>query len=243
MESEKSICWKKIRVVIFDVDGTLYDQSKLRKKMLFSLLTYYAIRPWKLKEMLILQHFRMEREKKAGSFFKDLENEQYNWCAVKGKYPIEKVREVVDRWIFRFPNQYLADCLYPDTQSFFDALRKEGKTVAIYSDYKAHDKMKAMGLEADLIVSSTDPDINCLKPEPKGLLSISEKLKVSTDECLFIGDRQEMDGECAIRANMPYLIIEKQPQSNFTFYTKLKSEFLLSFDSTNYESNHYSSQS
>lgn len=239
MKPESSSEQEKPAVVIFDVDGTLYDQSRLRKKMLFSLLSYYALRPWKIQEMLILQHFRMEREKRAGQLFEDLENDQYTWCAVKGKYPVEKVKKVVAKWIFSFPNQYLKDCLYPGTKELFEALRNNEITVAIYSDYKAHDKLKAMGLEADLVVSSTDPEINCLKPMPDGLNYITKKLKVSPKECLFIGDRQEMDGECAIRAHMPYLIIEKKPYNKFNFFTKLKSTLISSPDSVTHESNNY----
>ena len=44
-ESHKSINWQNVKVVIFDVDGTLYEQSTLRKKMLLSLLTFYIKRP------------------------------------------------------------------------------------------------------------------------------------------------------------------------------------------------------
>lgn len=221
LKQKKEVEWKNIKAVIFDVDGTLYDQSKLRKKMLSALLSYYALRPWRLREMLMLSHFRSEREKRAGQVCLDLENAQYSWCAEKRGYPVHKLRKVVERWIFQHPIPYLADCTYPGTLELFRVLRQKGIKIAIYSDYKAHDKLKAMGLEADIIVSSTDPEVNQLKPQPKGLLYITEQLRVTTTDCLFIGDRQEMDGECALRAQMPYMIIDKKPFGQFDFYLKL----------------------
>ena len=42
-----------------------------------------------------------------------------------------------------------------------------------------------MGLQADLVVSSTDPEIDRLKPDPKGLLYICDHLGVSPADCLF----------------------------------------------------------
>ena len=241
MPYKPALDWNQTKVVIFDVDGTLYTQSKLRKKMLFSLLAYYALRPWRAKEMLMLQHFRQEREKRPGDTGPDLENAQYLWCAQKGNYDVSHLKKVVDQWIFTYPNKYLAGCTYPGTQALFETLRKNGIKIAIYSDYKAQDKLKAMGLAADLMVSSTDPYIDRLKPDPKGLLYIADQFKVAPQECLFIGDRPELDGECAIRANMPYLIVDKKPLNTFDFYTKLQHELTLSLKPKIYESGIYSS--
>lgn len=222
MNQGSPIDWDTIKVVIFDVDGTLYTQSRLRKRMAYALLAHYSVRPWQLQDMMILRHFRAEREKRTGDAGGDLENAQYAWCARKGNYSLDRVKRVVNQWMFTFPNQYLATCTYPGTQSFFAKLRSMNIKVAIYSDYKAHDKLEAMGLKADLIVSSTDPEIDRLKPDPKGLLYIANKFGVVPQECLFIGDRQELDGECAINANMPYLIVDKKPSDSFDFYQRLE---------------------
>jgi FMN phosphatase YigB (HAD superfamily) len=219
--------WSKIKVVIFDVDGTLYSQSRLRRKMFFSLVKHYARRPWKLKEMLVLHHFRAQREKMIHHPCTDLENAQYYWCAQKVDYPVELIRKVVDYWIFDFPISYLRQCTYPGIHAFFDTLRKHNIKRAIYSDYKAYKKLEAMGLEADLVVCSTDPQIDRLKPDPRGLLYIANQLNVKPGECLFIGDRYELDAACAIKAQMPYLIVDKKPSGVFDFYDKIEQELTL----------------
>ena len=126
MNTQSSIEWDEIKAVIFDVDGTLYKQSKLRRKMLYDLLSYYALRPWQLQELRILQRFRVEREKRPGASEPDLENAQYAWCTNNGRIPVEKIKRVVNHWMFQHPNQYLLGCVYPGTQSFFETLRRQG---------------------------------------------------------------------------------------------------------------------
>ncbi|PRY48028.1 phosphoglycolate phosphatase/putative hydrolase of the HAD superfamily [Arcticibacter pallidicorallinus] len=218
------VSWEKLKVVIFDVDGTLYLQSKLRKKVLLGLLRHYSVRPWKIDDLKVLMYFRKERERNAGYMGSGLELAQYIWCAERVNYPVSMIKPVIERWIFDFPNQYLADCVFPGIHELFGALREHGIKIAIYSDYKAQDKLKAMGLEVDMSVASTDPEVDRLKPDPCGLLYITEKMGVDPDECLFIGDRLELDGECAIRAGMPYLIIDKKPIKTFDFFHNLTSQ-------------------
>lgn len=226
MIDENKINLSKIKVVIFDVDGTLYDQSKLRRKMLLELLKYYLVRPWRLKELLILSHFRSERENKNN--YNDaglIEDLQYEWCAVKGNYSLTDVKEIVKQWMFVFPNPYLKQYVFEGVNTFFNFLKQSNIKIAIYSDYKADDKLKSMGLEADLIVSSTDTYINKLKPNPEGLNFIVKHFTVSKEECLFIGDRQEMDAECAINAQMPYIILSKNKKEKNEFFINLKNKF------------------
>ncbi|PWS29210.1 hypothetical protein DHW03_05145 [Pedobacter yonginense] len=226
MMTENSIDWRKIKLVIFDVDGTLYDQSKLRWRMLFALLGYYFFRPWRYKDFLILHHFRAEREKKAGFFGDNLNQLQYEWCKEQVNLPLSRIKKVVDKWIFDYPNQYLASCKYPDLDFFFQSLRNQHIRIAVYSDYDAELKLKAMNLNVDLSVASTDQSVNAMKPLPNGLIKILTKFSIEDkNSCLFIGDRVELDGECAKRAGVPYLIITKQ-QAKINLYKSLSNNLL-----------------
>ena len=45
MSLTQAIDWTRTKAVIFDVDGTLYAQSKLRHRMLYDLLGYYTRGP------------------------------------------------------------------------------------------------------------------------------------------------------------------------------------------------------
>jgi phosphoglycolate phosphatase/putative hydrolase of the HAD superfamily len=52
-----------------------------------------------------------------------------------------------------------------------------------------------------------------------------ETLGVEASECLFIGDRPELDGICAERAGIPYLIIGKGEEAA-GFYRQLQRQLL-----------------
>lgn len=205
------------KVVIFDVDGTLYSQQKLRRKMFFSLIRFYMFRPWRYADLLILHRFRQEREKRTGYVGADLEKAQYEWCANKLNASVDRIKEVVNHWIFQYPNPFLASCIYPGVRELFKKLREKNIKIAIYSDYKAIDKLAAMGLEADLVVSSTDKNIDTFKPDPKAINYIMNEFKVTSEECLFVGDREELDGKCASNAGISYLILNDKcdPESFF----------------------------
>ncbi|WP_158622515.1 HAD family hydrolase [Pedobacter sp. KBW06] len=212
----EKIPWKTLELVIFDVDGTLYDQLKLRTKMLLALIGYYTLRPWKYKDLLILYHFRKEREKNAGSELKNLQEAQYQWCLKKVNTSLTEVKSVVDKWIFDFPNRYLQKCSYPGIHSFFEELEKQGISTAVYSDYEAKNKLEKMNIRVNLVVSSTHTDINALKPLPNGLTYILSEMKIENKaNCLFIGDREELDGECSRAAGIPFLFLDKKTSRYF----------------------------
>lgn len=222
----KNISFNDLELVIFDVDGTLYNQSLLRKKMLFSLASYFLFRPWKISELQILYHFRKEREKKAGFSGPDLAEQQYLWCQKKVNKPIEKIKEIVNKWIFNIPMQFLRECSYPGIHFFFDTLTRKNIRIAIYSDYNSLDKLNTLGLHGDLLVSSTDANINAMKPNSKGLNFIKSKLNVSDgSKCLFFGDRIELDGECAENAQIPFFLVERKAAAN-SLYKNLAEEIL-----------------
>lgn len=214
------INWSKVKLVIFDVDGTLYDQRKLRRYMLIELIKYYIMNPHRLTELKILRDFRREREKHILDAVNDIESTQYNWGAQASGVSPETVRNVVKKWIFSIPLKHISYCRYPGVLEFFDNLCSRGIATAIFSDYPAKEKVFALGLSPYCIVSATDKNVGRLKPDPKGLFLIVETLGVPVEHCIFIGDRDERDGECARKAGMPYLILERRnPITEYHFQT------------------------
>ncbi len=219
----ENVNWDELSLVIFDVDGTLYDQKKLRKKMMLALFLHYCIRPWRYKELLILYHFRKEREKRHGYQSENLQTEQYLWVLPKVNLPLDTIKNVIDYWIFRYPNRYLNTCVYPGLEQFLAELKRNNIRTAIYSDYESKQKLISMNITVDLVVSSTDAYINAFKPIPIGLNYIKTELKIKSSNCLFIGDRQELDGECAARAAIPFFLINED-HTDKQFYHMLSDQ-------------------
>lgn len=195
------------KAIIFDVDGTLYDQSKLRLSMVREMLACVLRQPGRIAELRILRHFRRMRRKHAAEAASNLESRQYVWAAQAAGVSPEKVREVVKEWMFERPLAYLRSCRYPGAQALFSQFQRQGIPIGVFSDYPAPDKLQALGLTAQVIVSATCVEVNRLKPDPTGLLVAAAKLGFQAPECLFIGDQEAKDGECARRAGMPYLIL------------------------------------
>lgn len=216
---------QKIKAIIFDVDGTLYNQKKLRFLMSLELLIYYLMNFREIGDLKVIQNFRKEREKRSSDLVVNLEQVQYYWAAKASGVSSQKVRNLVDKWIFKVPLKYLPACRYPGIVEFFEKLSQLGISTGVFSDYPAQDKLDRLGLFPDCIISATDKTVNQLKPNPKGLFIAAKTLGVSVENCLFIGDRDDRDGECARRAGMPYLILDKRKQNTFFLELLSESEF------------------
>lgn len=209
-----------IKLVIFDVDGTLYNQRKLQFCMCLSLLKYYLIHPFEIKDLYILYQFRKEREKHSGYNSTNLNAEQYEWCASKLHIPVKRVKAVISKWIYDTPLRYLRNTQYSGASALFDTLRGQNIKIAAYSDYPANDKLNAMNLKTDISVSSTDAEINSFKPSPQGIYFICKELNIDKEACLFIGDRDSRDGQCARNAGVRYIVLpskNKDKEKLFVF--------------------------
>jgi phosphoglycolate phosphatase/putative hydrolase of the HAD superfamily len=193
-------------LVVFDVDGTLYDQRALRRRMRLALLGHCLTRPAGLGLLRTLQAFREVREELSEKASEDIGRLQYETpAALLGLSP-DAVRVAVESWMHERPLLYLRRCRYPGVERLFAVLRASGRKIAILSDYPAEAKMRALELEADVYVSATDANVQRLKPHPLGLQRVLERVGAVPEECLYIGDRDERDGECARRLGVSYLL-------------------------------------
>ena|SRR3989338_3944140 len=229
-QSNQPVNWRRIRGIVFDVDGTLYDAYKLRRRLLRELLGYYLLRPWKVQDVRILRDFRYVRELRCNDTPSDLESAQYVWTSEMCGASPERVHQVVQEWIFRRPLRHLAACRYPGLLELIVELdRREIKT-AFFSDYPAKEKLAALGLSPCPAFCATDINVNRLKPDPKSLLLAAQVLGVPVSDCLCIGDRDDRDGEAARRAGMEYLLLKRnrsRSKKTFQSYFQLIDEIRL----------------
>ena len=204
--------------VIFDVDGTLYDHRRLKHRMLFELMHRLVRRPGFVRDIRILRLFRSQRELIAKSECSNLIDRQYGVVADIAEVQFDHVVKVVDYWLSEAPLKYLLGLKFDGVSEFVNMLKETGTKAAVYSEYPAAGKLRALGIEIDVVCCSTDPDIDSFKPDPKGLYVAAERLGVSLDDCLFIGDRDDKDGECARRAGMRYMLFNKSgPSDSYQF--------------------------
>src|SRR3546814_6767079 len=108
--------WDNIDLVVFDMDGTLYDQRRLRARMLMA-LAGEAVRSRTLRVPAILQTFRRCRETLGNQPSANFMSRQYELTAERCGWPIEMVREAVLDWIEQRPLEYLNACIYAGVRS------------------------------------------------------------------------------------------------------------------------------
>ena len=198
------------KAVVWDLDGTLYYQNKMRVTMLWKLVSFYALHPLRIKELLAVRKFRKVRElwdRPASS--ESLEEEQYEYTAKLMGLSPETVREAVETWIYDKPLKYIRACRDEGAARLFSLLKEKGIGCYIFSDYPIEEKLEALGLEADGCYAATDKRLGVLKPDPRGLELIMEDTGFKPGDLLMIGDRDSKDGEAARRAGCDYLILPK----------------------------------
>lgn len=206
-QSAQQVNWDNVDLVIFDVDGTLYDQRRLRLRMA-GLLLLDAASSGSLETLRVLRAFRHCREVLAelADDDDDFTERQYEEAAFACDCSVAHVRWIVDEWIERRPLPYLMACRLPGIDELFRKLRIAGKTIAVLSDYPAIEKLKSLMLDADIVVSGGDEDVRRLKPNPRGLFKILRQTGVRPARALMVGDRYERDWMAAHRAGIPAII-------------------------------------
>ena len=221
-ECRQTIDWGAIDLVVFDVDGTLYDQTPLRLRMLIE-LGMHSCRTMSLSDALTLRTFRRCREelsREQGT--EDFTNLQYIRAAERRRMDPGDVRETVRVWLEERPLQFLRNYCLDGVAELFDACRKTGKGPAVWSDYPASAKLAALGLSASIIVDSGEEGVRRLKPDPAGLHRILSLASVAPHRVLLIGDRTDHDGEASRRAGVQTLIRRPAPHAEFATFASYR---------------------
>lgn len=202
------------RAVVFDLDGTLYYQKPFRIRMILYLLGHILRRPSSIGDIFLIKRYREVREKwetyeKTASFPADmsLENRQYEFVAREKNVPAKRVEDAVHFFIQEAPLVLLPAYKDAILSEAIEQLKNKGISIVVYSDYPVEEKLRALGIKADFCFTSADEQINCMKPDPKGLQVILETLNLNAADAVMVGDRYEKDGLAAIGNNMDYIIV------------------------------------
>lgn len=182
------------KLIVFDLDGTLYNKRGLSLRMVLHA-------PLDIRKM---QAERATRASMKGIWLRDEKhfhdtyfqrlaarmhcsataaeqwyNQSYMPLMVKmiGKY------QPLNEWVLPF----IHDCQHT------------GILLVLLSDYGfAKEKLQALGLSPtlfDWVISA--PELGGLKPAPELMRIITERMGVAPQDCLVIGDRDDTDGEMA----------------------------------------------
>jgi FMN phosphatase YigB (HAD superfamily) len=219
--------WRDIRLVAFDVDGTLYRQRPLRLRMGRDMLVH-TVAKRDLSAIGVISAYRRIRERLGDEEVVDFERVLITETAKATSMSPENVQTIVSEWIETRPLRYLRSCLFSGVPQLFAGLQRAGRKIGIFSDYPATEKLAAMGLAAHHVVAACD--VGLLKPHAKGLESLMAAASATARDTLFIGDRVDRDGIAGQRAGVRTLIRSSKPIEAFqtfkTFHDPLFDPFM-----------------
>jgi len=203
-----------LRAIIFDVDGTLYDQSALRREMALRLLRGHAGHPIRgLRTLRILRAYRKGQERmRLGEASGDLAEAQIRFACERTGFERAEVAGCVARWMEQEPLFCLKRFIRPGLLDFLKVCRSRGLKLGALSDYPAEAKLQAMELREllDVVLCSQSSSIGVFKPHPLGLKRTLERLGATSGETLYVGDRAEVDAAAAAAAGIACAIIGPQ---------------------------------
>lgn len=206
---------------IVDVDGTLYYQPRLRRRMAAAILGFVLRHPLRLKEILVVLAYRKVHN--AGTFAAepDFAEKEFTWAGQKFGLTPEQVKQLFRHWMLETPLKAVGQTRDAALLAFLTAQKQRGAQVIAYSDYPVADKLQCLGLACDAGYCADDADIACLKPDPQGLRYILAHHALDPAKCLYIGDRYEKDGLCAAACGVDFLLLPASEKKRRALYRKL----------------------
>ncbi len=215
-----------------DVDGTFYNQTKLRRAMLLRLVSAHARRPRQLiSAARMIRCYRKAQEdlRRRDARAVAIGEEQLAIACRRARVSVTTGRDCIKTWMESEPLAILPRFTYSGLIEFLTACTSLGLRLGVFSDYPAEAKLHAMGLSSffHVVATAQDPAINAFKPDPRGILAVARRLGVEPRQAVYIGDRPDVDAHAAHAAGMNCFILQPaqsqaaQSYNTFSSYREL----------------------
>lgn len=204
MVPSKNLLYSQIRLVVFDLDGTLYKKRGMVGKMV-------CAAPFDWRCMLAE---RKTRKQLRGQYLQDMETFYRIYFQTMASY-CKMAPEMLRQWYEDKYMPLMVSIIHRNYKlvewfaAFVDDCRGRGIKLVVLSDYgHTHEKLEALGVDAtlfDWVVSA--PELGGLKPAPELLIKVAERMGVGTAECLVVGDREDTDVQLAKSVGAHYFLV------------------------------------
>jgi len=212
----------KFAAVAFDLDGTLYPDSRL-----FARLIPFLVRNHRLIRAMGRTRTYLRKTGAYGGDFYELQARLMG--EILGEPP-EKVKEKTERLIYRGWEPFFKKIkLFPHVRETLDIFRKEGIRMGLLSDFPPETKLENLKLGGywDAVLCSEES--GRLKPDPLSFLELARKMETRPEQMIYVGNSVRYDVEGARQAGMKTALIrsgwKKRPvigsggeEPDFLFY-------------------------
>ena len=161
---------EEYRLILFDMDGTLYYKRPMQIRMAGKLLLNVCTNRKGLCVLAIVLRFRRLRE--HWDVKADVDEKLYRMLAEQMKRDTEEIKRVIEKWIHHVPLQVIAKSRDAKLIDKMQHLRQQGVMVAVYSDYPVEAKQEVLGIADVDGFYGGQKEIGCLKPAPDGIYFI-----------------------------------------------------------------------
>lgn len=202
----------RLKAIVFDVDGTLYELARVRRFVIYQFVKTYLWWPAQglsAARAILAYRKALEVMRAMPQDWHDLAGAHVELACALSKARPEFMRSTVATWMEQEPLRLLTLSLRDGVVDLLHEAKRRGIRLGAYSDYPAREKLEALriGEIFDAVVTAQDPTVQRLKPDPRGLQVVLERLGASKEQTLYIGDRPEIDGLVASRAGVRCLIV------------------------------------
>lgn len=191
--------------VAFDIDGTLYPDLALRRRIL-----PFAAR--NLRFLLAFSAARDELHARAASGLRDSETptDLASFRSLQARLTAERLG-----WAQDAARKHADDTVYTELEESFsrvrlfrgvveclEALKSSGLALAILSDFPARRKLEALGIGGYFQVARCSEESGLLKPAREPFLALAAELGLKPSEILYVGNSLVYDVAGATAAGM-----------------------------------------
>ena len=195
-----------LKLVVFDVDGTLADTDEVILATWKELIRLYKPSDYFLDDDVIRTF--------SGPPLRD---------SIKRVFPEMDQEFIFEEYNRITPGLYKSNIKkFPDVVNVLNDLKKDGYQLAVLTNKDSRMTrytLELAGIDINLFSAIvTADDVKTLKPNPEGLLSILNKLNIKNEEAISVGDT-EFDYYCGKNANVKTIMMtmKKRPYESKIF--------------------------
>ena len=195
------------KAVIFDLDGTLYDNTKLPRFIVLHSLFH----------LRLLAVERLCRYHMSGRYY-GTKGLTYQELFRRMSVMSRRSESTVSKWFWDTYMPLQVKMLQrhfhkkPWVDDTLRTLREKGVKLACFSEYSfIREKLKAIGISPDAFDYIIDaPTAGGCKPCRKAFMYVAKKIDCYPADILVVGDREDTDGAGAEAANMQFYKVPKE---------------------------------
>jgi putative hydrolase of the HAD superfamily len=175
----------RIKVVAFDVDGTLYPNSAV----------YMRALPFALRNLPAIRAFsRVRKEIRKIRPLRDFYRTQAELFAARKKITGDAAAKIIEKVFYgRWAAITRKAGLFPHVRETLLRLKEAGLRLAALSDFPLARKLAVWGLEPLFDYARSCEEIGYLKPNPEPFQDLTNFFCVSAGEILYVGNNYAYD--------------------------------------------------